>query len=267
MRVRPGLAWITIRGDSPVNTRSRGGLYLDRGTMVLVPVERKAAMLALLDWLTAPLAVWGSQQIVLAGVLGAAALLAAEVAVARGARWAWPSAAVLCVAFAVLALAESRFVDAAIRLVLAALCAYGWRVRRGSASSTPRAVTGREAAYGVVLFAISTVVAAYALTDQTGDPASWGPAVVVAALFVQAAALARGLVAGWWVALGGSIAGLVVAAVGASWGAAAVAVAGMVVAGYGWARWRRECAASIALAAPAVEHDAARESAGLSRSS
>jgi hypothetical protein len=235
--------------------------------MVLIPVERKAAMLALLDWLTAPLAVWGAQHIVLAGVLGAAALLAAEVAVARGVRWAWPSAAVLCAAFAVLALAESRFVDAAIRLVLTALCAYGWRLRHGGSSSPPRAVAGREAAYGVVLFAIATVVAAYALTDQSGDPASWGPAVVVAALFVQAAALARGLVAGWWVALAGSIAGLVVAAVGASWGTVAVSVASMVVAGYGWARWRRERAASISLATPALEHDAARESAGLSRSS
>jgi len=48
---------------------------------------------------------------------------------------------------------------------------------------------------------------------------------------------------------------------------ACVSVASMVVAGYGWARWRRERAASISLATPALEHDAARESAGLSRSS
>jgi hypothetical protein len=217
--------------------------------------SRKAAMFAVPDWLTAPVAAWGSQAIALAGVLGALTLLAGEVAVARGPRWVWPTAAVACVAFAVLALAQGRFVDAGIRLVVAALCAYGWRARASGHVRAPRSVTGREAAYGVVLFAITTVVAAYALTDQSNDDgASWGSAVVVAALFLQAAALARGLVAGWWVAIGGAVVGLALAAVAASWGSVAVALSTFVVAGYGWMRWRRESRASVRLPA-AVNED------------
>ena len=61
-------------------------------------------MFAVLDWLTAPLATLGSQVVTLEALLGAVALLAAGVAIARFADRAWPIAAAVCGAFALLAL-------------------------------------------------------------------------------------------------------------------------------------------------------------------
>lgn len=202
-------------------------------------------MFVVLDWLTAPLASWGSQPVTAAAALGALAFLAGGMLVARGSRRVWPVAALVCAAFAGLAVAEGRFVDAGIRLVIAGVCAYGWRVRVSGRVLHPRAVVGREAAYGVVLFAIATVVLAYALTDQSGDDASWGPAVVVAALFVQLTALARGITAGWWVAAGAALLSFVLALVQTSWPAVVVSIAAVVVSGYGWVRWRRDAVADV----------------------
>ena len=214
-------------------------------------------MFAVLDWLTAPLATLGSQVVTLEAVLGAVAFLAGGVAIARFADRAWPIAAAVCGAFALLALLEVRFVDAGIRLVLAVLCAYGWGVRRSGRVRRPGSVSGREAAYGVVLSAITVVVVAYALSgaqasveqvpaagadDQSGAVA-WGAAVVVVAVFVQLAALARGLVAGWWAGLVSAVLSVVLAAAGASWGTVAVSMASAVVCVYGWACWRREAVA------------------------
>jgi nicotinamide riboside transporter PnuC len=214
-------------------------------------------MFAVLDWLTTPVATLGSETIAPQAVLGALAFLAAVVGVARGARWAWPASFALSIAFAALAYVELLFVDAGIRLVLAALCAYGWRARHSGRVPRARAVVGREAAYGVVLFALATVVAAYALTDQPGASEPWGAAAVVAALLVQTVALARGLVVGWWAALAGAVASLVLAVAGASWGTAVVSIAAAVVSGYGWLRWRRDAAASDAV--PARETDVVDE--------
>lgn len=217
-------------------------------------------MFAVLDWLTTPVATLGAETVVPQAILGALAFLVATVGVARGARWAWPASFAFCVAFAALAYIELMFVDAGIRLVLAAECAYGWRVRHTEGASHGRRVHGREAAYGVVLFALATVIAAYALTDQPGASEPWGSAVVVAALLVQTVALARGLVVGWWAGLAGAAVSLVLAAAGASWATAVVSIAAGAIAGYGWLRWRREAAASAPVPLPetdAVDEDVA----------
>ncbi|GAB3798747.1 hypothetical protein GCM10028798_11290 [Humibacter antri] len=217
-------------------------------------------MFAVLDWLTAPLATLGSQAVTVEALFGAVAFLVGGVAVARFADRAWPVAAAVCGAFALLALLEVRFVDAGIRLVLAVLCAYGWRARRSGRVRRPRSVSGREAAYGVALSAIATVVVAYALSgaqasveqvsadvtvDQSGALA-WGTAVVFVALFVQIAALARGLIAGWWAGLVSAVLSVALAAAAESWATVAVSMAAAVVCVYGWACWRRHVAADAA---------------------
>jgi nicotinamide riboside transporter PnuC len=212
-------------------------------------------MFAVLDWLTTPLAVLGSETVLPQAVLGALAFLVCAVGIVRGAHWAWLLGCVLCASFAALALVELRFVDAGIRLVLAVLCAYGWFARRDGRVSHARAVAAREAAYGVVLFALATVVAAYALTDQPGDAEPWGAAVVVAALLVQTVALARGLVAGWWVGLAVAVVSLSLAVIGTSWASAAASVAIGGVAVHGWVRWRQDSADAAVPAARADEVD------------
>ncbi|MGA0566742.1 nicotinamide mononucleotide transporter family protein [Rathayibacter sp. KR2-224] len=228
-------------------------------------------MPAVLDWLTTHLATFGSEAVTIDGLLGALFFLVAELAVARSLRWAWPACAVLCAGFAVLAVAEARYADAGIRLVLAGLCAYGWRVRRSGRVPGVRRPTSREAAYGVVLLAIASVVAAFALTAQVSAQsapanaastvASWGAAVVVAGLFVQVAALARGIVVGWWAALGTALVGLALQLAAGSWPTAALAFASGIVAVYGLSRWRRETVASaedvVAPARRAVDEDVA----------
>ncbi|MHA7985880.1 nicotinamide mononucleotide transporter [Rathayibacter sp. CAU 1779] len=215
-------------------------------------------MFAVLDWLNQPFVTLGSEAISLSSVLGALAFLVCEGAAARGARWVWSVGAIAALVLAALALTDGRWVDAGIRVVVAVLCAYGWRHRRVQAMIV-RFATGREMAYGVVLFAIATVVVAYALTAQTEDAVSWGGAVVMAALFVQLGALARGLVTGWWVVLAGAVVSLGLAMSSESWAAAVVSAAAGALAGYGWAQWRREARASEVLefpvAANAVDED------------
>ena len=204
-------------------------------------------MPAVLDWLTSPLATVGSEDVTLMTLLGIVAYVGGLVTVARGLRWAWPMAAIAAVLFGVEALADGRFVDAGIRFVLALLCAYGWQVRRAGGIDRPRRAESREIAYGVVLFAIVTVVAAYALTDQSDDSVAWGSAVIVAAVFVQVAALARSLAIGWWAVIGSGIVSMVLAAAASSWPTAAASVLIVVAGTYGWRRWRREAAASAPL--------------------
>ncbi|GAB3611492.1 MULTISPECIES: nicotinamide mononucleotide transporter [Humibacter] len=216
-------------------------------------------MFAVLDWLTAPLAMPGSQVVTVEALLGAVALLAGLVAVARFADRAWPVAAAVCGAFALLALLEVRFVDAGMRLVLAVLCAYGWRARRSGHVRRPRSVSGREAAYGVVLSAIATVVVAYALsgsqasveqvpangTSGQSGAVAWGTAIVVVAMYVQVAALARGVVAGWWAGLASAVLSVALSAAAGSWATVAVSMAAAVVCVYGWVCWRRYAASEV----------------------
>lgn len=210
-------------------------------------------MTVALGWLTSPLATVGSENVTLATLLGGLVYLGALIAVARRVRWAWPAAAVAAVLFGVEAVAEGLFVDAGIRAVLALLCVYGWRMRRSGAAHRPRSAVGREVAYGVVLFAIVTVVAAYALTDQAADAVAWGSAVVVAAVFVQAAALARGLAVGWWAVMASGVVSLVLAAVASSWPTVLVSAVVVGLGAYGWRRWRSELVACAPIDFPAVD--------------
>jgi hypothetical protein len=196
-------------------------------------------MLAVLDWLNGSLVSVGSQDVAPAAIVGVFVLLACEIAILRDLRSAWPLAALAAAVFALLALADGRFADAGVRLILAALCVYGWVARRRGRVCAPRRAEGREIAYGVVLFGIATVVAAYALTDQNGDSFPWGSAALVAAVFVQVAALARGLLVGWWTALGGAALATALAVAAQAWASAAAAVVVGVVAAYGWRCWRR----------------------------
>ncbi|NNC11441.1 nicotinamide mononucleotide transporter [Planctomonas sp. JC2975] len=209
-------------------------------------------MFAVLDWINGPFVTLGTEAIALPSVLGALAFLVCEGAAARGARWVWSVGAIAALVLAALALVDGRWVDSGIRIVVAALCAYGWRHRRSQAMAV-RFATGREMAYGVVLFAIATVVVAYALTAQTEDSVSWGGAVVVAALFVQLAALARGLVTGWWVVLAGAVVSLGLAAASGSWAGAIVSAAAGALAVYGWVQWRRDARASEVLDFPIAD--------------
>lgn len=211
-------------------------------------------MPAVLDWLTGSLATAGAESISVATTLGALAFVVGLFAAARGARWVWPAGAVAALLFGVESLIGDRFVDAGIRLVLALLCTYGWRVRRSDPAGSPRHAEGREIAYGVVLFAIATVVAAFALTGQSDDAAAWGAAVVVAAAFVQVAALARRLVIGWWAVIASGLVSLVLAAVSAYWATVVVSVAITLAGVYGWRCWRREAAASVPLSFPVDEN-------------